>query len=615
MRTFAFLWLLLSAAALSAQADDDPCRLQIGTNLAGPADWGSEWPFANIMKFSREWISHNAEWIPGGENAWDTDVMDQIPLGDHGYPLALPVSGIAGTEGPQIVRTVWANTEALPAGEYVLLYDGKGDLDLWGDATVTARSEGRLVVEVQPDSDIMGLELYASEAGDPVRNIRFLLPGTEATHVSNPWSGEWLEKLTPFNSLRFMDWGYTNGSELAQWADRPQVDDYTYTQAGVPYEWWIELCNLRASDAWVCIPHLADEQYIREMARLFRDELDPSLTIHVEYSNEIWNWIFAQTHYCNERGDQSVPWPERIVPFVQNALDIWTEEFAGQEDRLVRVVGVQGAWLDVSERIVSNMRPGSFDAFAPAAYFGFPDGGIEELENLGAGASGEDVIRLARQAIRGRSFDFLRQQHASLTEGMGIPMLYYEGGQHLTPEPFGSEQPYGPALVEAQSLPGMYDLYREWYDSLRTLIPQDESGLLMNFSFIGPTSPRYGSWGLLTSQFTEESDYAEAPKYRAILDNTEGCTTTVRTESIIGTQELAIEVVANPNNGRFRVLLPDGRYELKVYDTLGQQMLQRSDYRPGDIVGRDSWQPGIYFLVARSQSTGAVGAVSFVVSR
>jgi hypothetical protein len=614
MRFFATFPLLFLFLGLSGQAED-PCRLQIGTNLAGPADWGSEWPFANIMKYSRQWISHNEAWIPGGENAWDTGVMDQIPLGEHGYPLSLPVSNIAGTEGPQVVRTVWANTEALPAGEYVLLYDGKGDLDMWGDATVINRQEGRLVVEVLPEVDIMALEIYASEAGDPVRNIRLLLPGTEATYTTNPWSEQWLEKLAPFQSLRFMDWGYTNGSLLSQWNDRPQVEDYTYTQAGVPYEWWIELCNRRQSDAWVCIPHLADENYIRRMARLFRDGLDPDLTIHVEYSNEIWNWLFSQTHYCNEQGDQSVPWPERIVPFVQNALDLWTEEFAGQEDRLVRVVGVQGAWLDVSERIVRNMRPGSFEAFAPAAYFGFPEGGVEELEQLGANATGDDVIRLARAAVRGRSFGYLREQYASLTQNMGIPMLYYEGGQHLTPEPFGSEQAYGPALVAAQSLPGMYDLYQEWYDSLRTLIPEEETGLLMNFSFIGPTSPRYGSWGLLTSQFTEDQAYAEAPKYRAILDNTAGCQTTVNTDLDAGNPGIPMEVVPNPSNGAFRLVLPDGHYDLEVYDGLGRRVLEQRDYRPGIELQGELLPPGVYHLVAINRASKSSGVTRFVIDR
>lgn len=585
-----FCWSLLTRAQLP-----DSCRLQFGTNLSGPADWGSEWPFVNIMKYSRTWITANNAWINGGENAWDTQVLEHIPLDEQGYPLELPVEGIPGTEAPQIVRTVWANTAALPAGEYVLLYEGTGEVDLWGDASIVSQSPGRVVAEVTPGQDnIIALELLSSQEGDHIRNIRFLLPGTEETYEQNPWTAAWLEKLAPFQRLRFMDWGYTNGSRLEQWEDRPKVDDYTYTIDGVPYEWWIELCNKRQSDAWVCIPHAADDNYIRQMARLFRDELDPELTIYVEYSNEIWNWIFEQTHYCDENGDQDVPWPERIVPFVQNALDIWTEEFEGEMDRLVRVVGVQGAWQDVSNRIVFNMEEGRYDAFAPAAYFGFTGEGIAALEALGADATGADVLQWAQQGLRNQSFDWLKSQHESIAQELDIPMLYYEGGQHLTPEPFGSEQPYNPALVEAQSMPGMYGLYQEWYDSLRTLATGAEPALLMNFSFIGPTSGRYGSWGLLTSQFHQDAPYGDAPKYRAVLDNIYNCETAVSTKEPQSPAS-PITLYPNPAQGEFHLRLPPGEYTIRIYDVFGRMLNQQTAYQPDNAIPF-SGAPGVYLV-------------------
>ncbi|MCK4304010.1 MAG: hypothetical protein KAY24_07210 [Candidatus Eisenbacteria sp.] len=67
----------------------DSDQLEIGMNSSGPRDWGSEWPLVNIMKLSRTWITHNAIWISGGENAWDTGLLDQIPCDEHGYPLVL----------------------------------------------------------------------------------------------------------------------------------------------------------------------------------------------------------------------------------------------------------------------------------------------------------------------------------------------------------------------------------------------------------------------------------------------------------------------------------------------------------------------------------------------
>lgn len=594
-RLFALTVLFFSFNITYAQLPDS-CRLHIGTNLAGPADWGSEWPFVNIMKYGRTWTTHNNAWVGGGANEWDTQVLDQIPLDEDGYPLSMPVE-IPGMEAPQIVLGVWANTEALPVGEYVVLYDGVGTLSFWGDAIIVSEEPGRIVLDITPgEADIIVMEIQESQMGDHIRNIRFLLPGTENTYEDIPWTAEWLEKLMPFNTLRFMDWGYTNGSQLVEWNQRPKIDDYTYTQDGVPYEWWVELCNLKQADAWVCIPHAANDEYIRQMAQFFRDELDPDLKIYVEYSNEIWNWIFSQTAYCHDNGDQNVPWPERIVPFVQNALDIWTEEFAEAPDRIIRVVGVQMSWQDVSNRIVFNMEAGSFDAFSPAAYFGFSEESISELESLGVNATADDVIEMAREDMVDFAYQWAKDQHESIATELGIPMIYYEGGQHLTPEPFGSVQDYNPALVAAQSHPGMYDLYNEWYDSLRTFATGDDPTLLMNFSFIAPTSGQYGSWGLLESQFYQSAPYEDAPKYQAILDNIYDCSSPIST-----TEEVVMadaQLYPNPSSGQLQLILSEGQsYDITISNFQGQVLLEEKAYQSGSSLSTNL-PAGIYVVIA-----------------
>ncbi len=517
-RTVVVLGLLLGAAPAVAQ-EPDPCALRLGTNLASPSDYGAEWAFVDIMRNARTWISHNSGWVDGGENAWDTGLLAHAEFDADGYPLEVPFTA-AGAETTQVVRTVWANTGTLPAGTYTVLYDGEGRLDVWGDATPATREPGRLTFDLDPRPDgLFALEIERSVRGDHVRNIRVLLPGHEATYATDPWTPSWLDALEPFEVLRFMDWGRTNNSPLQSWDERPRRTDYTWTATGVPYELWTEICNRLDTDAWVCVPHRADDEYIRNMATLFRDRLEPERTIYLEYSNELWNWMFDQTHWCHDQGDPQVPWPERIAPFVQNVFDIWTEVFTGQEHRLVRVVGVQGSYQDVSNRIVESLRPGSFDAFAPAAYFGLGEEAIADLEAKGAAATADDVLYWARRSIEGRSFEWLRTQKTSIGDTHGIPMLTYEGGQHLTPEPFGSDQSYGPALVAANQDPRMYDLYAAWLDSLSTLNERGDPGLFMNFSFIAPPSARYGSWGALERQFDADHSREASPKYAALVDH------------------------------------------------------------------------------------------------
>jgi PKD repeat protein len=507
------LMLLFGCSLVNAQLTPPP--LQIGTNISSLSDWSAEWPFVDIMKQARKWIPHNMSHIPGGVNAWDTECLDEIPMDADGWPLELPYA-VADMETLQVVRTVWANTQTMLPGIYTVLHDGEGLIDFGFDAHLVSREPGRLTFELIHNGNIASMELLESTPGNHLRNIRIITPGYEE---GDTWNQVWLDKLEPFSAIRFMDWGRTNNSTLSQWSDRPQLDDYVWTLQGVPYEKWVELCNLLNKDAWVCVPHLADDSYITNLATLFQSSLNPELKVYLEYSNELWNWMFTQAQYCVDQGDQNIPWPERIAPFIQNTFEIWSGIYAGQEERLRRVVGVQAAWQDVSNRIVFAMPAGSVDAFSPAGYFGISSTGIAALEVLGESATAADVLYWGRESLNNDTMPWLRTQKEQIGDSLGIPMLYYEGGQHLTPTPFGSDQPYNQALVDAQSNPGMLDLYHDWLDSLRALSSLNGEDLLMNFSFVAPESGRYGSWGTLTNQYALAPYAEEHPKYQALLEH------------------------------------------------------------------------------------------------
>ena len=64
----------------------------------------------------------------------------------------------------------------------------------------------------------------------------------------------------------------------------------------------IDLCNRLQVDPWFCIPHLADDDYVRQFATMVRERLDPKLKVYVEHSNEVWNGQFAQARYAKEEG-------------------------------------------------------------------------------------------------------------------------------------------------------------------------------------------------------------------------------------------------------------------------------------------------------------------------
>lgn len=542
-------FILLICSISTAQELDKSCRLNLGINLAGPADWGREFPFKDIMKYSREWITHNSEWIEGGVNAWSTDVLSEIPLDDQGYPLYLPVS-VAGQESPQIVRTVWDTGGGLPGGIYVVLYEGTGELSAWGgDLTIVHQSPGRLELSVGEDNEILAIEILESEINDHVRNIRVLLPNTENNYVEQPFEENWLLKLAPFNAIRFMDWGLTNGSTLHQWSDRTQMDDYTWTgKSGVPYETWADICNMQGAEAWICVPHAANDDYIYEMARLFKEHLDPDLKVYVEYSNELWNWIFPQAHYGHDSLDQSLAWPERLAPKVGNVMDIWTEVFAEERDRIVRVLGVQHGYFDIGNRVfgqlVASNQDDLIDAISPTSYMSLDNEFIET--HWDRTTTGEEVVRHASEY----NFDNERwpmeswRSNAELASANGKKLVFYEGGHHFTPHVWGQESDYCDALLDCQTIPEMGDLYNQLFDTLRGLM--DEEMLMMHFSFITRPSCQYGTFGLFQNQFDVSNPSKSSPKYESIIksiDTYESCkSSTGVTESLSHT----LRIYPNP---------------------------------------------------------------------
>ncbi len=502
----------------------NPGGIDFGMNLGGINDWGREWPFTNLMKLCRPFMTGNDRWVSGGNNTWDTGLIDQVPCDENGYPLQLPLD--FGLETNQIVHTGFASMFNLPLGNYTFLYDGEGEFSFTGNWEVLYHYPGRYVLNMTVNEEFHGIRIQNSTLGNHARNFRLIKSEFETIFFTEPFNPVWLDKLSNFATIRFMDWGCTNFHDnLTFWEDRSKASEYCYSHdRGVPYEVMIELCNKIDKNAWICVPHEASDDFIFQMAQLFRDTLEPELTLYVEYSNEIWNWIFPATHYCynlSSEVDLSVPWPERIVPFVQNALDIFSSVFSGEMDRLKRVVGVQAGWFDVGNRTISNLDPDSFDIVSPAAYFGFDDDSIDFLEQKGAATTVEEVFNLAFNGMD-EGIILAISRYLNLTIELGKQLAFYEAGQHLTSDPFGSEQPYNQALVDIQYHECMYYLYNNLFNRLRIL--RNESGYEQNFlmtmySFASGASARYGTWGVLPDIFLEVPYLQDAPKYQAILDN------------------------------------------------------------------------------------------------
>ena len=599
-----FTTLLLTEFESRAQNLPDSCKLLIGTNLGGLSDWGTELPFVNLMHNCREWYTKD---VNNPNAPWNSETVKYLKFRTDGYPTHIPQT-ITERQFPQKVATIWAITDGWEPGVYTVLFDGTGKLSFWGGLSNLKKVlANKYTFEMKnPVGSQLEMIIDESAQSDPVRNIRVLMPGSEAVYLEKPFNPVWIEKLKVFKSVRFMDWGATNNwgqpdpwtwtdTTRFNWSDRQTPEYYTWaTNKGIPYEMMVKLMNDYDLDGWVCVPHRAGNDYISSMARLFHQNLEPGRKLTVEYSNEIWNWMFGQTQWLNKYGcvEKGKPWPEGIVPYIQNCMDLWTAEYGANKDRIVRAVGVQTAWGDVSRRITLNMRKGSFDAVSPTYYFGLSEEGDKALDVLGASAKVSDVAYWVRKSRETNEKRWILEIKKTIADVSKLPLVFYEGGQHITPQPFGEEPTYAQALLDIQRDTTMYNLYNEWFTWLRTLQSGSKPMSLMNFSFVGQRSARYGSWGILETM-NQDINKIPAPKYKSVMENIHsGCFEITAIEQVENApviecypnpvcEVLHVRLVGHEKIQSVKLFDASGRLLLKVQPETGETQIDVSKLKSG----------------------------------
>jgi len=148
-------------------------RPRLGINLAGPADWNTELPFVDLMRFSRAWTSQ-MRGKPFGSGP-------DLELDENGYPSRLP-------EG------VWAESPLISleghpwtSGNYTVIYKGRGTLSFGASTTATLEdSPGRMVVTLDSSKGNLHLSILATDPSDHIRDIHVIMPGFEEFWEKDP---------------------------------------------------------------------------------------------------------------------------------------------------------------------------------------------------------------------------------------------------------------------------------------------------------------------------------------------------------------------------------------------------------------------------------------------
>jgi len=475
--------------------------------LARTVDWNTELPFVDVFRMSRPWISQRkgAGWGKG----------PKLELDQWGWVKRLEPDCYAET----MLCTI--DGGHYPSGVYTVFYDGKGELDFGGPVKIVEQKAGRIRIQVDAARGGFSLRIKKTDPDNYVRNIHVIMPGFEKSWKTNPFHPKFLQRWKGMACFRFMDWMHTNGSTIKHWNQRPTLKDATFFKKGVALEWMVELCNRQKVAPWFCMPHLADDDFVRHFATFVRDHLDPSLPVYLEYSNEVWNSQFPQFHYAAEQGVRLKLGPEKrpweaawhytAVRSVE-IFQIWEQVFGGH-DRLVRLLPSQAANPYVSEQILrfrEAYRHADALAIAPYMSFTVGRGKLRDVGRQMANWSVEQLLdEFERTGFR-RSLEWMDKQKA-VADKYGLKLVAYEAGQHMVAMVRDKQlrDKLSRLMHEANRHPRMGELYLRYFDHWKAI----GGDLMAVFSSIGRYS-QYGAWGLAEYYDSSPADY---PKLKAVL--------------------------------------------------------------------------------------------------
>jgi len=509
----------------------------LAMGLNGIADWGSNQPFLDVMKTSRNWEGRSAtEWT----QRTNSNLRANGYLDENGWPIAMP-SDCSSLSA--LILVDLQEDDVTMAGRYRLSWTGAGTIAVNG--RVSSRTNGTNWIEFDfvPGQGLVSVDITSIVETNPIKNITCVK--TEHLGIFN--SGEifrpvWLDAINNMRVVRFMDWMDTNNSIISNWSERTLPSHCTYSKAGgVPLEIMVRLANTIGSDPWFCFPHMATDEYITNFATYVRNNLNPKLKAHYEYSNEVWNWQFSQAHYALAQATEL--WPDSAggdgyMQFyggrVAEMSMLINAVYAGTTNRHYNVMAVHTGWMGLEWGSLNSPRwvgmqegrqaPKNYcHGYAVTGYF---DGGLGREENIPivqewrSLGDTEAFNRMRDQMLDGRhipsgangSIDNVIatiQYHKTEATAAGLDLIMYEGGSHIVV--------HHPALDADPTLLDFYARFHyssqmgELYTNIITRY-YDIGGLLFNV-FVECAAPgRHGFWGAMRYA----GDYN--PRYTAIIN-------------------------------------------------------------------------------------------------
>jgi multidrug transporter EmrE-like cation transporter len=483
--------------AAAADSKRPNARSALGMNLRFVSYSSSTPVFIDAMRAGLPWISRTSE-------AWDD--KRTLPKSKEGWVTSLQPGQIAASLVPSAL-----------GGRMVLTWEGKGRVSVQNTKAMIEEKPNRLVFDAEPRIELE-IQVQEIDAKDPPRNI--VLVPIDLEKSTERFHPLFLERLAPFSVIRFLEWSHVNGSKLERWEDRTLPSQaFQSTEAGVAYEYQIELVNRLGSDLWICVPHLANDDFVRSLAKLVKEKLHPGGKVWIEWSNEVWNDApaFTQGQFARKQGMQASlqDWDENAARLRYQSrrsvhlFKVFNEAF-GDERRLIRVMASQQGNKWAHEELLEFEDAYKFtDALAIAPYFAMEIGAAKREKWILESSATAILDEIEKKSLP-ETIGWI-EDSAKVAKKYSLDLVAYEGGQHLVADPDIHNRPgINEKLDEVNRHPRMkamtLQLLKAW--------KQNGGTTFVYYAFDGAPS----KWGRFGALETIDQPIEKANKYDALLD-------------------------------------------------------------------------------------------------
>lgn len=415
--------------------------------------------------------------------------------GQANYSFLAPWANIAGQFDPGNNSTYWTG---YIDGDYKTTWSGPAPTITGGHSYLTVTAPGQGIFHLAHDNPGPNGGGFFQLSLNGATNLNIQAPdAVPGTPFRKPFLDK-VDRLVHGSVIRYMDWMQTVGSNVTNWSDR-NTSMYQTAAAGVDYANIVALSNYTKADAWVNIPVKASDDYVRNLAKYLKANLNPTLNVHVEYSNELWNggdqlqgtYNLLQARsdpMFNNKSDDTGKMAERAAEKLRQSVEIFKQEFGGSTRLRPEIGGFianpyWAQWqIDWLKGKGVNLTADNY-RMAIAPYV--PGSPTDLGEN--PGDSSTTIINKLTAFMNGPIKTWI-QQNKGVADGAGIKLDSYEAA-------IGSF--YGTTNlqthIDLQNDPRLGDLEKQFI----AMWDQASGGGLYNaFGLVSPYS-QWGQWGLL----------------------------------------------------------------------------------------------------------------------